>query len=212
MSKVRGRGGRGGELSPFPPAHRLIELHYANRDYVFSFFLARNYHVSPLNCGASRHHWRGFSIGPSFSFSCRSPFSREKFRRQDGLRATISNSVDHSIPPLWPSCFSRRQEFTAKLPCAAGSLLSSANSVSCRGNLVAKDDLDSACAAWRPMAQRRCVWFCPPLHIFWAAVRQALGRRGAARDSTPPWLHPPIHIPEPCLRGSIASLPSRLQL
>src|SRR6266566_3002125 len=147
VSQVRGRGGKGRRLSPFPPAHRLIELHCAHRDYVLLLFPSRTYMFLPR------------------------------------------------VSRGW-------QEFTAQLPSlrpsAAGSLLSSTNSVSCRGNLVAKDDLDSACAAWRTMAQRRCVWFYHPLHTFGAAVRQALGRLGAARGSTPPWLHPPIHIPEPC--------------
>ena len=39
MSRVGGRGGKGRQLSPFPPAHRLIELHCAHRDYVLLFFV-----------------------------------------------------------------------------------------------------------------------------------------------------------------------------
>ena len=38
MSRVGGRGGKGRQLSPFPPAHRLIELHCAHREYVLLFF------------------------------------------------------------------------------------------------------------------------------------------------------------------------------
>src|ERR1700732_5618502 len=94
VSQVRGRGGKGRRLSPFPPAHRLIELHCAHRDYVLLLFPSRTYMFLPR--------------------------------------------------------VSRGGEFTAQLPslrpCAAGSLLSSTHSVSCRGNLVAKDALDSA---WR---------------------------------------------------------------
>ena len=104
--------------------------------------------------------------------------------------------------PALAFVFLVQQEFTAKLLClrqcaAAASVFFSSRSVF--GNLVAKDDLDSACAAWRTIAPRRCAWFYRPLHIFWAAVWQALGRLGAGRGSTPPWLHPPIHKPEPCI-------------
>src|SRR6516162_5206781 len=95
-----------------------------------------------------------------------------------------------------------RTTITAKLPClqpwaaAAASLLFLTRSVF--DNLVATDDLDSACVPWRRREQPPWVRPGPSLHIFWAAVRQALGRPGAARGSTPPSLHPPIHRPRPC--------------
>ena len=46
-------------------------------------------------------------IGEAFQFARLFPFSgssvfQRKISRQDGLRATISNSVDHSIPLLGP--------------------------------------------------------------------------------------------------------------
>src|SRR6266852_5714287 len=47
VSQVRGRGGKGRRLSPFPPAHRLIELHCAHRDYVLLLFPSRTYMFLP---------------------------------------------------------------------------------------------------------------------------------------------------------------------
>jgi len=135
MSRVGGRGGKGRQLSPFPPAHRLIELHCAHREYVLLF--------SPpfLFLRVPRFPEKNFAPGSTKSDDCQ-------------LCGPIAS-------PLWPSHLSRRREFKAKLPRARqrvpAFLLSPANSASWCDNLVAKDDPGSACAAWRRMGQPRCI-------------------------------------------------------
>ena len=151
MSRGGGRGGKGRQLSPFPPAHHLIELHCA--DLLVLRFL------------------------------------REKLRARMASERRSPTWSTYSSPPLWSSCLSQRREFIATLPClrpcaAAASPLFSTRSVFC--NLVAKDDLDSACAAWRRRGEQPWVWLFRSLHIFWAAVQRSLGRLDAARGSTPP--------------------------
>src|SRR6516225_4243949 len=120
--------------------------------------------------------------------------------------------LNHTIPALARRSVTR--QFTKKLPYlqpwAAAALLFSTRLVF--GNVVAMDDLDSACVPWRRSEAQPGVWLGPPLHSFWAAGQAALGRLGAARGSTPPWLHPPIHRPRPCFAWSIAPLAGRLQL
>src|SRR3984893_6675693 len=96
VSQVRGRGGKGRQLSPFPPAHRLIELHCAHRDYVLLLFPSRTYMFLPR----------------------------------------VSRGGENSQRSFRPCDRARRDLY-----------LTSTNSVSCHGNLVAKDDLDSAFGA-----------------------------------------------------------------
>src|ERR1700730_10555416 len=152
VSQVRGRGGKGRRLSPFPPAHRLIQLHCAHREYCSSFLPAFS-----LFLRVPRFPVKNFVPG--------SPKSDDS-----QLRGPIASAA-------LASCWSRQREFIAKL-------FSPANSASWCCNLGAKDDPGSACAPLRTMEPRPCLWRCPPLCVFW--LRQALGRRGVPRGSTPP--------------------------
>ena len=64
-------------MSPFPPAHRLIELHWAHREYVLLF-------------------------SPPFLFFVRSPFPREKFRTRIAEERRFPTGWAHSIPRFGP--------------------------------------------------------------------------------------------------------------
>jgi hypothetical protein len=74
VSQVRGRGGKGRRLSPFPPAQRLIELHCAHREYVL--FLAA---------------WSLFVRAPGFSEKNFAPGSPQKDDSQ--LRGLIASAA-----------------------------------------------------------------------------------------------------------------------
>src|SRR5260370_41508001 len=71
VSQVRGRGGKGRRLSPFPPAQRLIELHCAHREYVLFLLLGL--------------------------FLCVLPFFREKFRARIASEGRFPTAWTHSL-------------------------------------------------------------------------------------------------------------------